>query len=320
MAGWTCHAPPAASRACACFGEEGRDGCARTRGAAAGLGGAPQGARPPRTVGLRPRSWESPNFLVYSCIQGFTGLHFLHKRRIFVHDSCIGLAQSQCRSRKFAPNRWCPCKIYVDRPSQSARTLHDNTSRRARILLLSGCHSLDRAGQCGGVGLAMNGMAERPVAPASVVAYVMRRPALADGAVTGSYTSDAAGGVTSRFPPPLGVLLRSSNMEAGNSCVPFVGMTMCSRAWAKGTGKPRKENSNDTTECTKRTHSPRHRLKTPNPASSASCSRQLEVCRQETQWQCGCGPASRTRTPSSCPSPWEIGTGRSVRTGTAAST
>jgi len=55
---------------------------------------------PPRsTVGLRPRSWESPNFLVYSCIQDFTGLHFLHKRRFFVHDSCMGVAQSQARSQ-----------------------------------------------------------------------------------------------------------------------------------------------------------------------------------------------------------------------------
>jgi len=53
----------------------------------------------PRTVGLRPRSWESPNFLVYSCIQDFTGLHFLHKRRFFVHDSCMGVAQSQARSQ-----------------------------------------------------------------------------------------------------------------------------------------------------------------------------------------------------------------------------
>jgi len=40
-----------------------------------------------RIVGLRPRSWESPNSFVYSCIQGVTGLLFLHKRRFFVHDS-----------------------------------------------------------------------------------------------------------------------------------------------------------------------------------------------------------------------------------------
>ena len=58
----------------------------------------------PCTVGLRPRSWESPNFLVYSCIQGFTGLHFLHKRRFFVHDSCMGVAQSQCLCKNYVPN------------------------------------------------------------------------------------------------------------------------------------------------------------------------------------------------------------------------
>jgi len=40
--------------ACACFGEEGRDGCARTRGADAGLGGAPQGARPRRRLARSP--------------------------------------------------------------------------------------------------------------------------------------------------------------------------------------------------------------------------------------------------------------------------
>jgi len=57
-----------------------------------------------RTVGLRPRSWESSNFLVYSCIQGFTGLHFLHKRRFFVHDSCMGVAQSQCLCKNYVPN------------------------------------------------------------------------------------------------------------------------------------------------------------------------------------------------------------------------
>jgi len=42
------------ARACACFREEGRDACARTRGADAGLGDAPQGARPRRWLARSP--------------------------------------------------------------------------------------------------------------------------------------------------------------------------------------------------------------------------------------------------------------------------